>query len=154
LDPGLARRGWASKPSVDAHLRRTYRGGEGGFVSQDALQLARHGFAAWQQGDFDTIESILDPNVWWHWFEAGDWDCNSREDVMRTLRERYDDGFARAPLELIDAGDDVAVAVARPRDVGEEWPAETATVIRFRDGKVVSMQDHRTREDAMASVTK
>ena len=121
-------------------------------MSEDTLELARHGFAAWQRGDFETIEAILDPNVWWHWFEAGEWDCNGREDVMRTLRERYDDGLARAPLELIDVGDDVVVAVVHPRDAGDEWPPETATLITFHDGKVVSMEDHRTRDDAMASV--
>jgi ketosteroid isomerase-like protein len=122
-------------------------------MSAETVEEARKGFTAWQEGDFDTIEAMLDRNVTWHWFEPGDWDCNGREDVMRTLRERYDEGFARAPIELVDVGDDVVIAVVRPRETGGgEWPAEVATVITFSDGKVVSMQDHRTPEEAVASV--
>jgi ketosteroid isomerase-like protein len=72
---------------------------------------------------------------------------------MRTLRQRYEEGFAQAPLELLDAGPDVIVAVVRPRDAaGQGWPAEAATVIMFRHGKVVSMQDYLSKDEALASV--
>jgi hypothetical protein len=33
---------------------------------------------------------------------------------------------------------------------GPEWPAETSTVIRFHEGRVVSMQDYRTEAEALA----
>ena|SRR5437762_10494474 len=120
-------------------------------MSSETLASARRGFDAWQRGDFVTVEALLDPNVWWRWFEPGDWDCKDRTDVMRTLRQRYEEGFARAPLELLDVDDDVIVAVARPREAaGAEWSAETATVITFRDDRVVSMQDFRTKDEALA----
>jgi len=53
------------------------------------------GFAAWRQGDFTTIEALLDPAVQWRWFEPGEWDCHGRQDVMDIIRERYEQGFAR-----------------------------------------------------------
>ena len=121
-------------------------------MSEETLTLAREGFAAWQQGQFDTIESILDPQVQWRWIEPGDWDCRSREDVMRTLRERHAEGFGRSDLEFIDAGPDMVIVVAHPREVGgDDWPAEAATIITFRNGRVVEMQDYRSREEAMAA---
>ena len=123
-------------------------------LSSETLDVAREGFTAWQQGDFDTIEAILDPNVRWLSFEPGDWDCQDRNDVMRTVRDRYDEGFARAPIELLDAGHDVVIVIAKPRETGgDEWPPEVATVIRFADGKVVAMQDYRTKQEALASVS-
>jgi ketosteroid isomerase-like protein len=123
-------------------------------MSEETLALARRGFAAWQQGDFDTIEAMLDPAVSWHWFESGDWDCKSRDDVMRTLRQRHEQGFARSSLDFVDAREDTVIVVSHPREVGgADWPEETATTIRFRDGKVVEMQDYRTRQDAIAALS-
>jgi hypothetical protein len=60
------------------------------------------GLEAWRSGDFETLERILDPDLEWRWFEPGEWDCRNREDVMRTLRERYDQGFAKGRLEFKD----------------------------------------------------
>jgi hypothetical protein len=51
-------------------------------------------------------------------------------------------GFAAGELEFRDGGDDAIVVVSHPREVGgPDWPAETATVIRFRDDRFVEMQD-------------
>jgi len=45
------------------------------------------------------------------------------------------------------------IVVSHPSEIGgPEWPAETATVMRFRDGRVVSMQDYRTQPEALAAV--
>jgi ketosteroid isomerase-like protein len=118
-------------------------------VSGNPSEIAREGLEAWRKGDFDTIEEILDPNVEWRWFEPGEWDCHDRNDVMRTLRERYDQGFGRGNLEFRDAGENAVIVVSHPREIGgPEWPSETATVMRFRGGRVVYMQDYRTEADA------
>ena len=48
---------------------------------------------------------------------------------------------------------EAVVVVAHPAAVGgERWPEEAATVITFRQGKVRTMQDHRTKEEALAAV--
>src|SRR2546422_498377 len=118
------------------------------------MEAARRGFEAWRRGDFDTIESMLDPAVQWRWFEPGDWDCRSRDDVMRTLRDRHAAGFGRSDLEFIEAGEHAVIIVAHPRAVvGAEWPEEAATIITFRSGRVVDMQDYRTREEALAAIS-
>jgi hypothetical protein len=72
---------------------------------------------------------------------------------MQVVRERYDQGFALGEVEFIDAAPDLVIVVAHPREVGgDEWPEETATVLTFRDGKVVDVQDHHTREEALKAV--
>jgi ketosteroid isomerase-like protein len=122
-------------------------------VSERALALAQQGLSAWKRGDFDVLEQMLDPDVDWRWFEPGEWDCRNREDVMRTLRERHEQGFAAGALEFVDGGGDAVIVVAHPSEIGgAEWPDETATIIRFRDDRVVSMRDYRTKAQALEAV--
>ena len=122
-------------------------------MSEQAMKLARKGFGAWQRGDFATIKALLDPDVQWRWFEPGEWDCHSRQDVMDVVRDRYEQGFARGYLEFLDGGEHCVIVVAHPAAIGgEEWPAETATILTFRNGKVVDMKDYRTRESALAAL--
>ena len=117
------------------------------------MALAERGLAAWRDGDFDTLERLLDPDIEWHWFEPGEWDCHGREDVLRTLRERHAQGFAAGVLEFRDSGENTVIVVSHPSEIGgPEWPAETATVMRFRDSKVVSMQDYPSEQDAFAAL--
>ena len=114
--------------------------------------IAQQGFDAWRRGDFAALEAIFAPDVEWRWFEPGEWDCHDCSDVMRVLRERHAAGFADRRLELHDAGPDAVIVTAHPREIGgPEWSDETATVIRFRQGKVVSMQDYRTEAEARAA---
>ena len=71
---------------------------------------------------------------------------------MRTLRQRHAAGFAEGRLKFHEAGPDVVVVTAYPSEIGgPDWPDETSTVIRFRDGEVVSMQDFRTEAEARAA---
>ena len=118
-------------------------------VDDDIRALARGGLEAWRRGDFDTLEQLFDSDVTWGWFEPGEWDCKNRDDVMRTLRERYEQGFAKGEVEFRDGGEDAIIVVTRPSKIGgPEWPDETATIMRFGDGRVVSMRDYKTELDA------
>ena len=119
-------------------------------TERSILDLARRGMSAWQHGNLATVEAMLDPDVEWHWFQPGEWDCHGREDVMRALRDRYQQGFAGGELEFLDGGAHSVVLVAHPSAVGgADWPAEVATVITFRGNKVTRMQDDPTREEAL-----
>jgi ketosteroid isomerase-like protein len=125
-----------------------------GDMSEDTMQLIRRGLDAWRHGDFATMESMLHPNVQWRSYESGEWDCSNRADVMDVVRERYEQGFARGEIELIDGGPDKVIVVAHPRDIGgEEWPEETATVMTLQDGTVKEMRDYRTTDEAIKAIT-
>ena len=120
-------------------------------MPSDAIALAERGIEAWRRGDFESLEALLDPAVEWHAIEPGEWDCHSRDEVMRTLRERYEQGFTRGPLDLGETGrPEVLVLVSRPRETGgPEWPEETATLLTFSGDRVVEMRDFPTRGDAL-----
>jgi len=121
-------------------------------VSATPLDIARKGLEAWRSGDFNSIERMLDPNVVWRAAEPGEWDCQDRDDVMQTLRERYEQGFVSGDLQLRDGGADTVIVVAHPSEIGgADWPEETATVIKFQGDRVVSMQDYASEAEALAA---
>ena len=121
-------------------------------VGREPSEIAREGLEAWRKGDFETIEEILDRNVEWLATEAGEWDCHGRDDVMQTLRERYEQGFAKGDLQFLDGGEHAVIVVAHPSEIGgQDWPDETATVMTFRGECVISMQDYRTEAEALAA---
>jgi len=71
---------------------------------------------------------------------------------MRTRRQRHAAGFAQGHVNIQQAGSEVVVVTAHPSEIGgSEWPGETSTVIRFREGKVVAMHDYRTEAEALAA---
>ena len=122
-------------------------------VSTDAVAIATEGLAAWRRGDFETLATILDPNVQWTAFEPGEADCHGRDDVMRVLRERYEQGFVHGDVDLAAAGADTVIAVSHPSAIGgPEWPDEITTVMSFRGGALVSMRDYLTKAEALAAV--
>jgi ketosteroid isomerase-like protein len=117
------------------------------------LELANDALAAWRRGDFEAVERALAADVEWRWWEPGDWDCHGRDDVVNRLRERYEQGFAAAEVELRELGPDVVAVLSQPSAIGgPDWPEETATVMRFAGEKVVSMQDYPTEAEALAAV--
>ena len=121
-------------------------------MDAELMEKARAGLQAWQDGNLAGLEELLDPDVELLWWEPGEWDCHGRDDVMDTLRERYEQGFGAGELEFVDGGAHSIVVVAHPSAVGgPDWPEEVATVIEFRRDKVTRMQDYRTREEALAA---
>lgn len=122
-------------------------------MDAELFERARGGLQAWQDGDLSALKELLDPDVELFWWEPGDWDCHSRDEVLRLLRTRQQEGIPRGEVELIDVGEDTLISVSKrhpDRDPG--WPEEAATVITFRGGRAVRMQQYRSREDALSAV--
>lgn len=122
-------------------------------MDADLFERARAGLQSWQDGDLSVLEELLDPDVELLWWEPGDWDCHSRDEVLRLLRTRQEEGASRGVVELIDAGDDTLISVSRRSlDRDPDGPEESATVITFRDGRAVRMQQYRSRAAALSAV--
>ena len=118
----------------------------------DVMLRMRADLEAWQRGEVSALEPLLDPAVELLWWERGEWDCHGRDAVLSCLRERVATGVNGGELDLAEAGEDRLV-VSR-RGVVAEGPAaglSPATVIALRDGKVVSMQQFQSRDDALAA---
>ena len=114
-------------------------------MDSDVMLRMRAGLEAWQRGEVSALEPLLDPAVQLLWWERGEWDCHGRDAVLSCLRERVATG--------VKAGEDRLV-VSR-RGVVAEGPAAglgPATVITLRDGKVVSMQQFQSGDDALAAL--
>jgi ketosteroid isomerase-like protein len=121
-------------------------------VDHERLRLLQQGLDAWRRGDLAAVEAMFDPAATWHATEPGEWDCRNRGDIVHVLRERFEQGFARADVEVIDARGDSAVMVSYPSRIGgDEWPDLIATVFSFEANKIVAMRDYRTREEALAA---
>ena len=116
----------------------------------DPMRLARRGLAAWQRGDVGALADLLDPDVELLWWTPGSWDCHGRDQVVALLTTRV---RADPPAEVdITDVDDTTLLVERRETVpsGPEAGLRPATLVRFRDGLVVRMQQYRSREDALA----
>jgi hypothetical protein len=74
-------------------------------MDAELMEKARAGLQGWQDGDLTALEELLDPNVKLLWWEPGEWDCHSSDDVLRLLAQRRREGVNRAEVELIDAGE-------------------------------------------------
>jgi len=122
-------------------------------MDTDVMLRMRAGLEAWQRGDLAALEPLLDPAVELLSWESGEWDCHGRDAVLSCLRERVASEVNSGELDLAEAGEDRLV-VSR-RGVANEGPAagpSPATVIALRDGKVVSMQQFQSRDDALAAL--
>jgi ketosteroid isomerase-like protein len=116
------------------------------------LVRAREALGSWQQGDVSALEPLLHPDAELLWWEPGEWDCHGRDAVLTLLNERRRRGSGRAEVELIEAGEDTLV-VARKRRMrgGPQAGTRPATVVIFRGGKIVTMRQYRSREEALAA---
>jgi ketosteroid isomerase-like protein len=113
--------------------------------------LIRAAFEAFLRGDTDALRDLMDPGVQWLWYEAGEWDCHDREKVLRTLAERQRQGVVTGLDRIVDGGEQVFVEVTGP--TLEEWglpEGRASVVVTVREGKIVRLQDHRSREEALA----
>lgn len=108
--------------------------------------LVQRGLRAWTEGDLDALEAFLDPAVTLRWVKPSEWDCTGRDEVMRLLRERQDEGRGAHPMR-IDYVDEHTVVVSpdEPRPYGA-----VATMVIVQ-GRVVAMQQYASRDEALAA---
>lgn len=121
-------------------------------MSAELLDKARSWLETWRRGDVAALEPLLDPEVELLWWAPGEWDCHGREAVFALLSKRKSEGAGAEEVELIDAGDEAIVVsrIAAERD-GPEAGTRPATLISFRDGRVITMRQFRDRSEALAA---
>jgi ketosteroid isomerase-like protein len=124
-------------------------------------QLAREGYEALMRGEVEVVKNLLAPDLTWHWWEHGPWDCHSREDAIAVIRDRLDQRAVGELTEVTEVEPDQVLVVSRTRPDSEVRPEdlglapdhlETANLITFSDGKVVAMHDYRTKAEAIEAV--
>ena len=119
-------------------------------MTPEQMQRARQGLAAWQRGDVSELADLMEPEAELRWWTPGAWDCNGKHEVLALLAARAQQG-PPADADISDL-DSTTLLVAR-RDTVERGPEagyRPATLVRFQGDRLVSMQQYRSREDALA----
>jgi ketosteroid isomerase-like protein len=133
--------------------------------TSDTIAVVRDLLDAVARGDSATVLSLYDPDVVWdgtqsRWAEVlpGTESWQGHNGLRRFSRAYYEmwDDMQHEPEELVAAGDDVVASIrirARGRGSGVEveWP-QNWSVWSVRDGRVVRVVWHRSRDEAFASV--
>ena len=115
--------------------------------------IARDGFAAIARGDFDATTEFLDPDVKWHGGNPAD-GCQNRKQALAWIRGRGDRKAGAMPelVDVVAAGDRVAVIMQAPPTGEDPQPRRTANLATFRDGRVVEMVHYDDAAAALAAL--
>jgi ketosteroid isomerase-like protein len=127
-------------------------------MSEENVETVRRSAAAFNRGDLDAWIECWADDIDYRAVEGAPDDHGPIEgkDALRAYvedwRETFDD-FRTEPTELIDAGEDRAIAVmrisGRARLSGVEVDLTFAVVYTLRDGKVARGREYWTRDQAL-----
>src|SRR5579863_5555682 len=121
-------------------------------MSDASMETVFDHFHARRRHDLDAVVAGLDPAVI-HQGVMPELVCNGRDAVAERVRDSFDNGDSGLErLELHAAGDSVVVGLAGPRF--REIPflnGEIFMVFTVRDGRILRIDDYRTREEAFRS---
>ena len=130
-------------------------------MSQENETTVRDAVAAFNRGDLDTWLEYFTDDVDYRAVEGAPDDHGPMhgKDALRAYvedwRETFDD-FRTEPTELIDAGEDRAIAVirisGRAKLSGVEVDLTFAVVYRLRDGRAVRVEIYREEAEALAAL--
>jgi ketosteroid isomerase-like protein len=130
-------------------------------MSEENVEIVREALEALLERDEGTIGRLVDPELEFHGTVGGLQEgevARGRAEIERVFENedlaawevrRLD------PEEFIDAGDSVVVLIheyRRGRGSGIEVEAETAMVLKVREGRVVRMQGYMDRGRALRAV--
>ena len=107
--------------------------------------------AALGRGDPDTVARRLNEGVVWRGIRE-DFVCHGRREVLELLREALRGAPAVEAIEVVAGERAVALGIRSPdlREIGGvPIPGQLFNVFELRDGRIVAIQDHVRREDAL-----
>ena len=108
---------------------------------------------AWREGRSSDIEGLLDDEVIWQGLR-GDYICRNRKEAMEIVRPSLGRMGLGDHLEILMHGQQVVLGLGAPdfRKLGDvPIDSQIFQVFNFRDGKVVRIQEYKTREEALVA---
>jgi ketosteroid isomerase-like protein len=126
-------------------------------VSEEDVEIVRQVYECVNQGDWERMAELVDPDVE-QLGTVGGLEDRSRARGLSEIRQLYEndeeawDEYRIEPERLIDAGDRVVVfqlEYQRGKSSGIELVTETASIVDLRDGQVVRMQGYMDRDAAL-----
>ena len=130
-------------------------------MSHESAELLLRGYHAFVDGDFDTMATLLDPDV--EWVPAGESEAVviSRERVLEVVADRAAENYHVVVDRAIGLADRVVVSMRFSRielDPSDERPLQSrrsyllgrwAAVVYMRDGRVVRVEEYPHLEAAL-----
>ena len=130
-------------------------------MSHDSAELLLRGYHAFVDGDLETIETMLDPDV--EWVATGESEAIvlRRDRVLEVVAERAAENYRVVVDRAIGLADRVVVSMRFSRvelDPSDERPLQSrrsyllgrwAAVVYMRDGRVVRVEEHPHLESAL-----
>jgi ketosteroid isomerase-like protein len=110
-------------------------------------------FGALRGGDFDAAASLFDPDVTWQGLRD-EWVCHGREEVLETFRTGLEQRREIDALEFTRGGEQVVLGARGPSMTevgGEPLGGQIFNVFTLRDGRIVRIDDYRSRAEALAA---
>ena len=127
-------------------------------MSQENVEIVRRNYEAFAQGGFDRWMEYWSDDLEYR-PERGSLDdtgpIRGKDAMWAHIRFWTDtfDGFWFEPVELIDAGEDMVVAVerfgGRAKQSGVETDQTCGLVFTIRDGKIARLREYGTRAEAL-----
>ena len=130
-------------------------------MSHESAEVLLRGYHAFVDGDLETIETMLDPDV--EWVATGESEAIvvSRDRVLEVVADRVAENYHVVVDRAIGLADRVVVSMRFSRielDSSDERPLQSrrsyllgrwAAVVYMRDGRVVRVEEHPHLESAL-----
>lgn len=124
-------------------------------VQSSNVDVVREVYDLALRAKHQELRSLLVEDVTWHPAREGAWKpCTNVDEVVKTLLWRAGMNKMR-PFDFIDLGDRVVLQL-RGRGIGrlgaKGFFPRLFQIVVLRGGKVVSIKDYSTRDEALAAV--
>lgn len=124
-------------------------------VQSSNVDVVREVYDLALRAKHQELRSLLVEDVTWHPAREGAWKpCTNVDEVVKTLLWRAGMNKMR-PFDFIDLGDSVVLQL-RGRGIGrlgaKGFFPRLFQIVVLRGGKVVSIKDYSTRDEALAAV--
>ena len=131
-------------------------------MPEESVHVVRNAYEALRRGDLEAVAALIDPEIYWQGAgqapegqDERDWDCRDRDEALEVLRWRLECGEIGKIEEMVSVGDAVLLCSSLPAGMevtaDGQTPARIFQVVKVRDGKIVRVEDHLTRDDALAA---
>ena len=115
-------------------------------MKPELIDQVRAALLGWLRGDVEPLASMLDPDVELLWWRPGDLDIRGKDKVLALLKRRAAQRSSTTELDVSDAGNDALIVtrIAPPQE--GQLPA---TLVTFRDDRIVKLHQFRSAEEAL-----
>jgi ketosteroid isomerase-like protein len=131
--------------------------GEESVMATENVELVRHAYQAYADGDLAAMLELVDPDLEWTYLDPNleqptPQVCHGREELEQVLRGWAEHGLRAELEEVAGSGELVMVGVRTPgvdAHYGRRGDDRAYSVVTVRGGRIVALRDCRDRQEAL-----